>query len=56
MGKRCNSCFYQECKYDGVPICQHIQSMRGLEVVAEYAICDAVKECECYSSKMEGNT
>ena len=43
MGKICNSCFYQENRYDGSPICQHIQSMRGLEVVAEYAMCDAIK-------------
>lgn len=56
MGKICDSCFYQEHRYDGVPICQHIQSMRGLEVVAEYAMCDAIKECECYSSKTEVNT
>lgn len=41
MGKICNSCFYQEHRYDGSPICQHIQSMRGLEVVAEYAMEDS---------------
>lgn len=56
MGKICDGCFYQEHRYDGVPICQHIQSMRVLEVVAEYIMCDVIKECEYYSSKTEVNT
>lgn len=56
MGKICDSCFYQEHRYDGSPICHHIQSMRGLEVVAEYAMCDAIKECKYYTHRTEVST
>ena len=56
MGKICDSCFYQEHRYDGSPICQHIQSMRGLEVVAEYVMCDSIKECKYYTHRTEVST
>lgn len=46
MNKTCDNCIYQEKRYDGEMICEHRQSMYGLEAVEEYVICDEIKECE----------
>lgn len=45
MGKICDNCIYQEKRYDGEFICQHIQSMLGLEAVEEYVVCSEIIEC-----------
>ena len=56
MGRICDKCIYQEQRYDGVPICQHIQSMRGMEAAEEYALCEDIKECEYCNPKTEVDT
>lgn len=46
--EKCNTCFYQEKLYDNSLICQHIQSMRGLEAIEQFKQCDDVTKCEFY--------
>lgn len=45
MSEICNNCISQERRFDGVLICQHRQSMRGLEAEASYILCDDVDGC-----------
>ena len=47
--KKCNSCINQEKLIYGDLVCQHVQSIKGLEVLNEYVRCDEIDECEYYS-------
>ena len=40
--KKCNTCFYQEKLYNGSLICQHIQSVHGMEAYEQYKLCDEI--------------
>lgn len=51
--EKCNQCCNQE-KYHGKLICQHIQSMKGLEAEQEYVDCDSVTKCD-YFEKSKNN-
>ena len=50
----CDNCKYQEKQDNGILICQHIQSVLGLEAEADYKPCDSIVHCD-YFSKSNNN-
>lgn len=51
--RKCNSCRKQEKLHTGKLVCKHIQSIKGLEAVQEYVLCDSITECEYYCESKE---
>lgn len=46
--EKCNTCFYQEKRHDGKLICQHIQSVAGMEAYEDYKLCEEIVVCSLY--------